>query len=220
MPPIPSAEWIRLQFWPSNPYSGSALRYTGQFQVKHGVQVCQLRKDHPDARYVGNILISVDDKAIVPVGEPHCPVSTGVRGHNKSLITVNGPQNSALDHDFHIHGIVPSVSLIVYIPLSEKDSFFQGKACVVLKDKVSQPSSPLRHATELIRILEKEDHNPILITVSDGGLDHRVTFPSVKLSLIALFRSLDLDMLISVRTCPYQSWTNLAERVPTTCNFS
>jgi len=95
------------------------------------------------------------------------------------------------------------VSFIVDIPLSEKDSFFQGKACVVLKDKVSQPSSLLRHATELIRILEKEDHNPILIT---DGPDHRVTFPSVKLSLIALFQSLDLDMLISVRICPYQSW--------------
>ena len=134
--------------------------------MKHGVQVRQLRKDHPDARYVGNILnyvkgsavkhrsvvqmISVDDKAIVPVGEPHCPVSTGVRGYNKSLVTVNGPQNSALDHEFHIHGIVPSVSFIVDIPLSEKDSVFQGKACVVLKDKVSQPTSPLRHVTELI----------------------------------------------------------------------
>jgi len=57
---------------------------------------------------------------------------------------------------------------------------------VVLKDNISQPSSPIRHATELIRILEKEDHNPILIPVSDGGPDHRIIFPSVKLSLIAL----------------------------------
>lgn len=136
MPAFPSTEWIRLQFWPSNPYSGSALKYTGQFQVKHGVQVCQLRKDHPDARYVGKILkyvkgfvvkhrsfvqmMSVDDKAIISVGEPHCPVSTGVRGHNKSLVTVNGPQNSAFDHDFHIHGIVPSVSLWLTYPYLKK----------------------------------------------------------------------------------------------------
>ena len=236
MPAIPSIEWIRLQFWPSNPYSGAALRHTGRFQVKHGVQIRQMRKDHPDARYVGNILryvknfvvkhrslvcmMSVDDKAIVPVGEPNFPVSTGVRGHNRSLVAVDGPQNCALDHDFHIHGIVPSVSFVVDIPTSSKDSFFQGKAYVVLKDKVSQPSSPLRHSCELLNILEKETYKPILITISDGGPDHRITFPSVKLSLIALFRALDLDMLISVRTCPYQSWTNLAERVMSTLNLA
>ena len=69
-------------------------------------------------------MMSLDDKAIVPVGEPHCPVSTGVRGHSKSFVTVNGPQNNALDHGFHIHGIVLPVSFMVDIPLPEKDSFF------------------------------------------------------------------------------------------------
>jgi len=59
-----------------------------------------------------------------------------------------------------------------------------------------------------------------LITVSDGDPDYRITFPSIKLSLVALFQSLDLDMLISVRTCPYQSWTNLAERAMPTLNFA
>lgn len=54
---------------------------------------------------------------------------------------------------------------------------------------------------------------PILIIISDGGLDSTVTFPSVKLALTALFRTLDLDMLVSVRTCPYQSWTDMAKRV-------
>ena len=61
MPAIPSTEWVRLQFWPSNPYSDAALRYTGRFQVKYGVQIRQMRKDHPDARHVGNILKYVKD---------------------------------------------------------------------------------------------------------------------------------------------------------------
>ena len=52
----------------------------------------------------------------------------------------------------------------------------------------------LRHATELISILQKEDYKP---TVSDGGPDHRVTFPSVKLSLVSLFWALDLGIFIS-----------------------
>jgi len=45
-----------------------------------------------------------------------------------------------------------------------------------------------------MNVLEMEDYKPILITVSDGGPDHRITFASVKLSLVALFCALDLDM--------------------------
>jgi hypothetical protein len=39
----------------------------------------------------------------------------------------------------------------------------------------------------------------ILVIVSDGGPDHRVTFGSVQVSSLTLFRALDLDMLICVR---------------------
>ena len=165
MPPVPSQDWIRLQFWPSNVYTEQALRYTGRFNVKFGVQIRQLRKDHPDRHYVSallkyarsfavqyrnsTLLVSVDDKCIVPVGEPSCPVSTGVRGHNRSLLPVHGPQLQALDHDFHLHGIVPSVAFVIDLPEHESDTFFRGHAFVTSKDKVTQPSNALRHATEL-----------------------------------------------------------------------
>ena len=56
--------------------------------------------------------------------------------------------------------------------------------------------------------------------VTDGGPDHRLTYASVKVALLSLFMSLDLDMLIAVRTCPYQSWTNLAERIMSTLNLA
>ena len=67
-----------------------------------------------------------------------------------------------------------------------------------------------------------QDHlsKPILVAVSDGGPDHRVTFGSVKVASLTLFRALDLDMLICIRTCPYQSWTNVAERVMSTLNLA
>ena len=42
-------------------------------------------------------MVSVDDKCIIPVGDPSCPVSTGVRGHNHSLVNVDGPQLQALE---------------------------------------------------------------------------------------------------------------------------
>jgi hypothetical protein len=61
---------------------------------------------------------------------------------------------------------------------------------------------------------------PILIMVSDGGPDHRVTFGSVKMAFIALFRALHLDMLVAIRTCPYQSWRNMAERVMSVLNLA
>ena len=79
--------------------------------------------------------VSVDDKAIIPVGEPGLPVSSGVRGHNCSIVVAEGPSPGALDHDFHVKGVVPSVSFVVDIPESSKDSFYQGKAFVCLKDK-------------------------------------------------------------------------------------
>ena len=205
------------------------------------MQVRQLRKEHPDSHYVSALLqyvnfsvrfrdnlmvVSVDDKAIIPVGEPNCHVSTGVRGHNRSLVPHSGAQVVALDHDFHIHGIVPSVSFFIDIPETASDSFYRGDPFVTNKDKVSQPSSALRHCTELTNIIRThhsdQDHlsKPILVVVSDGGPDHRVTFGSVKVASLTLFRALDLDMLICIRTCPYQSWTNVAERVMSTLNLA
>jgi hypothetical protein len=77
------------------------------------------------------LMISVDDKAIVPIGEPHQPVSTGVRGHNRSLVVANLSTLKALDHDFHV-----SVAFSPRIPSEARDSFFSGPVFVTLKDKV------------------------------------------------------------------------------------
>ena len=117
-PPIPSLEWIRLQFWPCNQYSAVTLMYTERFMVKFGVQGQQLHEDHQDFHYVSALLqyvksftvhlcsncqcVSVDDRATIPVGAPDCPISAGVRGHNRSLVSLDGPQLLSLDHDFHI----------------------------------------------------------------------------------------------------------------------
>lgn len=42
--------------------------------------------------------------------------------------------------------------------------------------------------------------SPILLIYGDGGPDHRVTYLSVELALIALFRDLNCDILIALRT--------------------
>ena len=60
---------------------------------------------------------------------------------------------------------------------------------------------------------------PVLLMYSDGGPDHRVTYVSVKLALIALFREMDLDILIALRTAPSNSWANPVERMMSIVNI-
>ena len=43
--PIPSLEWIRLQFWPKSK-ANKQLQHTGRFKVKYMVQQRQLRHSH------------------------------------------------------------------------------------------------------------------------------------------------------------------------------
>ena len=218
------------------------MRYSGRFQVKFGVQIRQLRKDHPDQHYVSALLqyvrhlsvlmhdvatyMSVDNKAIVPIGKPKAPVTTGVHGHNRFIVPAVGPQLEALDHDFHLHGIVPSVAFCIGIPERATDSFYNGQPFVINRNKVTQPSSALRHASEMKELIythccnEVGKPKPVLIIVSDGVPDYSVTFGSVKVANLTLFRALVLDMLICVRTCPYQSWQNVDEQVMSTLNLA
>ena len=58
-----------------------------------------------------------------------------------------------------------------------------------------------------------------LLLYSDGGPDHRLTYGSVKVSLLSLFVELDLDCLVAARTCPTQSWVNPAERCMSLLNL-
>jgi len=41
--PIPSVQWLRLQFWPKTPTAKVALQYTGRLKLKYMVQKRQMR---------------------------------------------------------------------------------------------------------------------------------------------------------------------------------
>ena len=60
----------------------------------------------------------------------------------------------------------------------------------------------------------------ILLLCTDGGGDHKISKISVQISLICLFLQLDLDYLITMRTCPTQIWVNPAERVMCILNYA
>ena len=162
--------------------------------------------------------MSLDDKHKVPVGEPGYPVASVERG--KKVLVAIGRVFEVGDHDFTRCSLTPSVALVIDIPDSIEGSFYHGRVYVGVKDSIFEPSSPHRHATELNSLLtQQNDPNPILMLYTDGGPDHRVNFLSVQLSLIAVFLARDLDCLIAVRTPPFNSWKNPAERVMSELNW-
>ena len=52
------------------------------------------------------------------------------------IILLSLSMGHALDHDFHVHGIVPSLAFLIDVPESNSDSF-RSHAFVTNKDKVS-----------------------------------------------------------------------------------
>ena len=214
---IPSKQWLRLQFWPKNPTNKSTLQVTGKLDVKFTIQPRQLRMTHEDSHYCATIfrylrefsiryrdycsLLFVDDKHKCKVGEPGLPVAAVERGKSV-VVAMNGKRFAVADHDFTKFSVIPSVTVLCDVPGTIEESFYRGQ---VLVGAVLEPSSPLRHCTELSKLFcEREINNPIMLFYTDGGPDHNVTFLRVKLGMIALFLKHDLDMLQAVRTAPQQ----------------
>ena len=154
------------------------------------------------------------------LGEPRYPVAAAERG--KRVLVSRELKFEVSDHDFCKFSLIPSVCLIVDIPDDITGSWYSGQVLIGLKEGAFEPSSPLRHMTELYGALLKYDllsQRSILFLYTDGGPDHRLTYLSVKLSLITLFLKCDFDFLCACRTAPFHSWRNPAERVMSILNL-
>ena len=233
--PIPSESTVLFAFVPKNSYTNASKLYKGIIDMKFKIQSRQLRASHPDDWYCNAIFkyfrlyavlnkevtrcICIDDKSKLDYGEPGYVLSSGVRG-KKSLLPMTSVLG-ALDHDVNQRGsLTPSVILDVDIP-PKYDSFYRGQVTVTLKDSVFEASSPFRHAQEILEYIQDcSDTKSILQVYSDGGPDHRLVYHSVKLSLIAVFKKLNLDMLIAARTAPGHSWVNPVERIMSILNLA
>ena len=102
--PVPSQQWLRLQFWPRKTTNAASRYFTGKLKLKFMVQARQFRKNHVDSHYVSALFryqkefalkyrtyvdfICMDDKHVCKVGESGCPVAAVERG--KSVIVQNG----------------------------------------------------------------------------------------------------------------------------------
>ena len=212
------------------------MKYTGRFNIQYKVQSRQLSKFHVDAHYCAALFrytrlfgikfknytsfICADDKHKVPIGEG-IATSTGVR--NKKSLILAGMDLTSSDHDYTKLSLTPSVMLFSEIPNKISDSFYNGQVYVSYKDTVFQPSTAIRHASEFFNTMMEYYNTKLpemLILYTDGGPDHRTTFGSVQISLICLFLQGDFDFLASVRTAPYHSWMNPAERVMSIVNLA
>jgi hypothetical protein len=161
-------------------------------------------------------LFFLDDKYRCKVGEPNHPVAAVDRG--KLVIVANGMIFAVADHDFTKCGLIPSVIMQAEIPNSIDESFYRGNVHVGLKDPIFEPSSAMRHTSELYNIIVKAN-KPYLFLYTDGGPDHQVKFVKTQIALISLFLALDLDYLVAVRTPPGHSWKNPVERIMSILNL-
>lgn len=82
----------------------------------------------------------------VNVGEMGFPVGAAIKtrrvvvGENEVLVKA--------DHDFSRFNLIPSVSLVINIPESLEESFYEGDTTVTIKCAITQPSSASRHVAE------------------------------------------------------------------------
>ena len=93
--PLPSLQWVRLQFYPRNPRTKTASLFRKRLPVKMMVQKRQFRKAHIDEHYCAAIfrylreyallfkdeclLVCLDDKHRIKIGEPGFPVAAAER---------------------------------------------------------------------------------------------------------------------------------------------
>lgn len=157
----------------------------------------------------------MDDKSKVSFGEPGTAMASGVRG--RQVLAPTTSTLSAADHDQSGKGhLTPSVILNVDVPDDSSSSFCQGQVVVSVNDAIFKQSTPFRHAASIRRFLQTK---PMALIFTDGGPDNRLTYESVKMSLIAVFRASNLDLLIAARCAPGQSWTNPVERIMSLLNL-
>lgn len=201
------------------------------------IQQRQFRKQHSDQHYSAALFryqrefalkfrdysgfICLDDKHRIKIREPGFPVAAAKRGRRVLVSMAKSFQVG--DHDFTKFSVIPSVILVLDIPHTICDSWYDGKVYVGVKDAVFQPSSPLQHMCELSSVINRYFGNsipPILHLYTDGGPDHHLTYISVQLSLISLYLKHDFDLLCAARTAPCHSWRNSVEHVMLTLNIA
>ena len=213
MPPIPSTEWVRLQFVPNNDTVEKSSSFSGRLGLKRAIQTRTLKKQGIDqhwvnaytryhlewivdlrAKYRHVSFFGRDDKAKIPLGNS-VALSTGVRCIKSAIVPAEGGEEvlRAADHDFRMANLTPSVTLHGNIPRDMSGSFFSGgedgfgQIFVTLRDSVFDGSRVMDHCTQLVHTIESSDFNPaVVLYQTDSGVDHALSRAQTKLALIGI----------------------------------
>ena len=157
-----------------------------------------------------------DEKHKIEAGESNFPLAAVPQG--KQVLVAHNEAFQVGDHNFSTISLISTVTPMNDIPESIETSWYNGKACVGIKMTATDPSSALRNATEIAKVLinkygSKEAVPPNLILYTDGGPEHHTTFLSVKIALICLQKFLNLDQVLAVCTAPGHSYCNPGDKI-------
>ena len=99
------------------------------------------------------------------------------------------------------------------------ESYYRGQVCVSLKDSVFSPSYSFPTVFEMINVIRESNrekgrsYSKSIFLITDGGPEHRVTYHSVKIPLILMFKEFQTDRLIAMRTASNGICANIVERM-------
>ncbi len=164
-------------------------------------------------------LMSDDDKAKVPVGEPGRDVSTNVRSPSGSVLLMSRFRHRCRQyyHSSHRRNSNTKVILVQELPEEIDGSWRRGEVYFVVRDATLRPSNTWRHGAELLKALKQKytgllPGGPIIFKLrTDGGPDQNMSFWSVILRDIAPFRKTRV---------PNQSFVNEVEGVMPLVNMA
>ena len=203
--PVPSDEWIRLQFFSACLLSHTALRYTGHLEVQHWVQQRQWRKEHEDAHYAACLFATRMSMLFWwEVTQTLLVLMTNIEW---KLVNLTLQWLLRNEDDKLLSSLGCSYKQLTTI-LQNLVSYLWWFCCVTYQMKLEA------HGNIGDIIKERRSIWTVLTTNN-----HRVMYISVKLALIVLFRKLDLDYLCAVRTAPYHSYRNAVERITSILNL-
>ena len=167
------------------------------------------------------VRVSNDDKCKVPTGEPANPVGANVRPMAATPVALPA-RLLAMDHSWHRASVIPTVTLLTDLEHAfETNKWRNGQVVLVVKDSVLEQSSAFRNAAELAATILATCTSPIIIDKrTDGGPEQNMTFGSVQLADIALWKKTGADLLIHQRPAADCSWVNEVEGVMPLLNLA
>lgn len=239
---VPSTSYLEKQFIPRNVYDKRASRYYNRFMYKLGVSRRSLHISHPDFGYCEAVRLylkeygiinnevawyaQIDDKNKIPIGEPGHYVLATERQRATLQVINDATATAGVDHDAgaSIDNAIPTVTMITQLENLTKatDSFIKdADVHIAVKSSILQASTTIRAHLEFLKLLEAKGMTGkrIGILSCDGGPEHMVKHPAVKIALILIWRQLRLNHFVAGRSCPLNSWVNEIERIMSVLNL-